>query len=650
MARWPLGEEIRYDGTTHPLVSALPYYHLVPKDPAEHLEYRLNIRRMAHNNPSVQRQLIQWSIADPLFFVNTFCWIIEPRGVGKIPFNSWSNQDPWLAALSKYSGVRDIKGDKSRAQGESWLLVADYFREFLLFQSCFQAFVSLDENTADNPDNPDSLGWKVDFLHENLPDWMKVPELWVGGAHRKVSNHTWYNPKRSLHGVQLGGNYLQAFASTGTAGKGGRRKRFGFDEAAFMDRARDLIENLRAVTDCRNVFSTPNGKGDYFAELMHRKDSWLTITLDWRDNPSQNEGLYTTDDAGNLKMLRDNYQYPPDYKWVLDGKIRSYWYDRECERAGNNAVEIARELDRDYGGSKGRPFQPDVLTIARQYVRPESRRGELKYDKADLSNTDELKFRARPEGPLKLWCELDSEGFPPGGDYAVACDIAAGTGGGGTSNSVIQVVSAAGEQVGEFVSNTISPTKLAQMAIALCYWFGRGRSSSFLNWEKTGPLGTQFSREVTRQGYSNVYVAPDKKFKVTKKVKVDKVKRPGWHTQKTSETLEPLVSALENQAVTIHSSALVQECSEYEFGKNGDWVHPGAENKDDTSIAGHNHGDRAVAMGVAVISLQDRKWLKGIVGKPKQQPITDAPWNSSAGRLARYQRESRMASKAMCQW
>jgi hypothetical protein len=635
---WPIGEEIRYDGTVHPLVAALPYYHEVPKGPVEHLEYRLYVADRCLTDLDFRQGCIDACTVDPLFFCNTFVYIVEAREgekvSGRVPFNTWAHQDPWLAALSHYSGRRDIKGDKSRAQGESWLLVTDYFREFLFLKNVFQGLVSLDENTADNPDNPDSLGWKIDFIHANLPTWMQVPGLALDGPNRKVTKHTWRNPLRN--------NYMQAWAATGTAAKGGRRKRVGFDEAAFMADAKALIENLRAVTNCRNVFSTPNGRGDYFCELMHRKDSWLTLPLDWEDNPSQNEGKYTSK-GGNLLILD---VYPPNYNFRLDDITRSPWFDAECDRAGNNMTEINRELRRDYGGAKSRPFPEEILAPVRKFVRPPDGVGKLSFERSDPSDIDSIEFVRHSKGPLKLWCHLDEEGLPPPGAYVLGCDVAAGTGG-RASSSAIQVFNGIGEQVAEFACNKTSPAKLANLAVAMCYWFGHGKPTPFLNWEKTGTLGTQFSRQVERLNYPYIYYMKDPETKGAKRSK-----KPGWHTSKTASTLEPLANALTNEQIVLRSDELLRECGEYEF-IGTDWKHPGGETDEDPANQGVNHGDRACAAGVAVISLRDRHLLPEIRRKKNEREprLSEAPSHSMAGRFRERKRQDRQRNESVsCVW
>jgi hypothetical protein len=570
------------------------------------------------------------------------CWIIEPRdetGDSLLPFNTWPNQDPAMAALAHYAGrKRDIVGDKSRAQGASWIVVALFVWIMLFRRRKVLGFMSKDESTADDPNDPSSLGWKIDFAIKNLPTWMRPPGLEVGGANRNSTHHTWKNV--------LMDTTIKGYAANKTSGTGGRFTTFFLDEAAIFGSNRDLaaLSNLQMTCNNRIVISTPYGTDTEFSRLVKTPSVWLQIILDWEDNPSQNQGKYTSRE-GKLVIIDEKYEFPADYKFILDDIVRSPWFDYECARMNHNMTEINRELRRDHGGSKSRPFPEEILAPLRKFVLPPRHRGHLSFEKSDPSDLGSIEFVAGQQGPLSLWCELDEEGLPPPMAIVVNADIGAGTGG-AASNSAIQIFNGIGEQVGEFACNKTSPARLAKIAVALCWWFGRGQPTPFLNWEKTGPLGTQFAREVERLSYPYIYYMKDPESKGAKRSK-----KPGWHTSKTADTLGPLCNAMTNERIVIRSEDLLRECGEYEYGPT-DWVHPGAVNAKDASNQGVNHGDRAMAAGVAVISLIDRHLLPDIRPKKQQEPrLADAPVNSMAGRYReRLNRRREMEEATSCVW
>jgi hypothetical protein len=644
LQRWPIGEEIRYqDGEVHPFVAALPYYGIVPKDPLAHLDFRIEIAERCAADEAYRQMILEWCAADFLFFVNVFCWIVEPRdesGDSLMPFNTWANQDPVMAAMAHYLGKRrDIVGDKSRAQGATWIVCALYIWGALFRRRKSFGIMSKDETTGDDYQDPNSVGWKIDFILKNLPEWMRPAGIEVNGPNRSTTHHTWRFANTD--------STIKIYAANKTSARGGRATSFFLDEAGSFGGNRDLeaLSNLQQVCFNRIVISTPNGTEIEFYRLVSTPSIWLKVILDWEDNPSQNEGKYTSKD-GKLEVLDLDFEFPPDYDYILDGITRSPWFDNECARANHNMVEINRELRRDHGGSKTRPFPEAALSTALRFCRDPDHQGTLRFERSDPSDIDSMKWREEKNGPLKLWFHPDTEGLPPPGTYVVNADVAAGTGSSTSSNSCIQVFNQIGEQVAEFACNKTPPTKLARILVALCYWFGRGQATSYANFEKTGPLGTQFSGALKRLQYPHVYHMIDRTKRGAKRSN-----NPGWHTSKTANTLEPLVNALCDEQIVIRSLDLARECSEYEFDK-GDWVHPGAKSAKDAADQGFNHGDRAVAAGIAVISLIDRHMLPDPRPKRKQEErLSDAPGNSIAGRYRdRQKRQREVAESRSCVW
>lgn len=644
MQRWPIGETVRYqDGKLDPFVAALPYYGVVPKDPLAHLDFRIEIAKRCATDLAYREMIHKWCAEDFLFFCNSMVWIIEPRdesGDSLMPFNTWANQDPVMAAMAHYLGKRrDIVGDKSRAQGATWIVCALYIWGALFRRRKAFGIMSKDEETGDDYQDPNSVGWKIDFILKNLPEWMRPAGIEVGGPHRSTTHHTWRFANTD--------STIKIYAANKTSGRGGRATSFFLDEAGSFGANRDLeaLSNLQQVCFNRIVISTPNGTEIEFYRLVSTPSIWLKVILDWEDNPSQNQGKYTSRD-GKLEILDLNFEFPPDYDYILDGITRSPWFDNECARANHNMVEINRELRRDHGGSKTRPFPETALSTAKKYCRDPDRQGMLGFERSDPSDIDSMKWREDKAGPLKLWFQPDTEGLPPPGTYVVNADVAAGTGSSTSSNSVIQVFNNVGEQVAEFACNRTPPPKLARIMVALCYWFGRGKPTSYANFEKTGPLGTQFSGALKRLQYPHVYHMIDRTKRGGKRSN-----NPGWHTSKTANTLEPLVNALCDEQIVIRSHDLARECGEYEFSQ-GDWTHPGAKSAKDAADQGFNHGDRAVAAGIAVISLIDRHMLPD--RKPKkasEQRLSDAPSNSIGGRLReRQDRREELAGARSCVW
>ena len=232
-------------------------------------------------------------------------------------------------------------------------------------------------------------------------------------------------------------------------------------------------------------------------------------------------------------------------------------------------------------------------------------------------------------GPVWVYCPLDSRNRPPERQYVVGVDIAAGLGGSHSSNSVCQIIDVVtGEQVLEYAINTVEPKDFADDCIALCKIF----HDAYLIWEINGP-GSAFTMQVMERGYSNFYMR-----KVQwKKGKSKKTKEPGWHTR---ERTKEMMFADLNQAVKcgelkLKSEVLVQECSEY-VREGGKIIHIGSKNTDDGSSKGEAHGDRVMAMCIALQGVKDRP--AGVFStQVSKQEMNDAPPWTFAGRNRLYE-------------
>ena len=203
-----------------------------PKTAQENNEWRLAIRLEATGNVEFQKLVIERCRTDILFFFNAFVFIHEPRtkltdadqGSTQIPFATWAHQDPCILAFKEaIENQESLGAEKSRGEGATWMVLM-VFVWFWLFNKSFLTFgiVSRNEQASDNPEDPDSLGWKLDFALANLPRWMvhlekKEPKQ-PGPSilfNRSGRNHTWSNRHTR--------STITAYTTTGNLGRGGRK-------------------------------------------------------------------------------------------------------------------------------------------------------------------------------------------------------------------------------------------------------------------------------------------------------------------------------------------------------------------------------------------------------------------------------------------
>ena len=619
---FPIGEVRQHTGTPSEGVrSVIPFYRLVPKDTIAQLRWRLYIRERAHHDLKFRDTVIRACREDILFFANTFCWVFEPRPTPRVlPLNSWRDQDDVIAWMDECYGVREVGIEKSRGVGASWNAVLLFFHKWLFVDRAAMAMISRTEEAVDTRDDPDCLMWKLDFLYDNLPYWLQQDSQGRKILERNYGTHKFLN--------RANGASIYGYAATGDVTTGGRKTAILLDEFAKFKVGQDqaALDSTQHVTDCRYFVSTYKGSANCFFTMMTQPSSMLKIVVDWKDNPNRGAGLYTTN-KGELEILDEEYDYPENYDFVLDGKARSPWYDIECRRPGATPLSIAQELDRDPYGSVSKLFSKESYDKQRAHVTDPVWRGEVDWDRETL----DFSWHDRSDGTMRLW--IPKSDLPDRGPYSIGCDIAAGTGGDFSSNSVIEVFDIpTGEQVLEYACNDIYPNDFAQLAIGVCRFLAGKRDPYFayLAWDANGSGGAQFYKEIKRWGWANLYL-----HRSTTNRRQARTQKPGyWQQDRGAAILMELHNAMLHEKVQLRSKIGLEETMQYEYDGSGDIVHRGAAISEDPSVKGKSHGDRAYALAVSLLAAQDRQL-------PQDEPEPHVvPRESPLGLLRRSHRDS----------
>lgn len=585
-----------------------PYYHLVPKDPLDNIRFRRHMVEWGGKSRDNAHQLWMACKRDPLFYINTFAWTYDPDKRPRwVPFNTYPIQDRLIAEIRNAVDLgHDLWCPKSRREGLSWIIVtiANWYASFHKDMSIL--LVSRNERYVDDSTNPKSLFWKIDGLLERLPTWLPhVP--------KKDRKHMslYY---RDTHSV------IDGESTTGDVARGDRRDFIGLDEHAAFDLTAgyEVLPATQAASKCRIFISTPKGPGNAFASLRDQ-DKLRKFYLHWSDNPDHAAGLYTAKDD-KLEILDAEYRYPADYPYVLDGKLRSPYYDAECDRAQNKAI-IAQELDIDFLGSGSQLFDPEVLRAQEFYTRDPFRTGEISYD---LDSAKFNEFVETSNGKWSIWCNIDAQGnLPQDRPYVIGVDVAQGT---GASNSVINVTDGkTGEQIAEYVDSRILPDVLAELIFAMGDWLsGEGGSHPLAVIEANGGAGTNCISRLVSLGYQNVFCRciEDSHHK-------KQSDKPGWWSSQANK--KPLLLALQmamsHGKYTPRSLAMIRECGEYMHQPGGSVAHAKSVSSMDPSGARENHGDRVIAAAMANRGIKDvQEFDGGDYVKPKP-PFMSIAWN-----------------------
>lgn len=609
------------------MLSPGEWHRSVPRGVDENLQFRIALRKRAQSKPGFQKSLIEMCRQDLLFYVNGFVFTYDPRTrLKSLPFVTWPIQDrAFPTILDCIEHGQDLVIEKSRDMGASWmsLIVMEWLWHFHPGNSFLM--VSRKEDLVDAPGDPDSLFWKVDFVHKHLPRWLK-PET----------------DRRKLHFGNMGnGSTIDGESTTAAAGVGGRRTAMFIDEFSRIEEGYHLLAGTADTTQCRIFNFTPWGTSNAAYKLA-RRDDVRKLRLHWKDHPEKARGLYQYDERQAKVVVLDHaFSHGPEFNFVLDGKLRSPWYDAECKRR-NNDREVAQMLDIDYQGSAYQFFDKAmIVTLQATYGEDPWWEGDITFDPDTGRPRSLVKAKG---GPLKLWCHLVDD-KPVPGRYGAGADLSAGT---GATNSCLSIASArTGEKVAEYASPYLRPEQMALRAVALCWLFkdDLGNGAAFA-WEQQGP-GIVFGKRMIELGYRNIFYRKNE-LKMGGPQSMDV---PGWFPSNDNKRLllEEYREALSSRKYLNRNSTALEECLFFIHTPQGKVEHSQEEHgfsdvtgERDPSGARVNHGDRVIADSLSWMMIREE--LGGVVKKKKEEgpPVLSLAWRREYSKNRKREDEERV--------
>jgi hypothetical protein len=589
------------------------------------LLFRKKVLKLALEKEDYALQLWIMCSRDLLFFINTFVFTYDPRRIPKItelPFITYDFQDVafddiLLAITNKY----DQLTEKSRDMGASWMYLMVFLWYFTFVSFSAFRLLSRNEDLVDKDEDPDCLFWKVLFALKRLPHFLQPEYNYV---HLHIKN---LDNEATVDGC----------TTTSDAARGGRCTAMFPDEFAAVPDGHAMLASTGAVTKCRLFNSTHHGAGTAFYQLSV-KETMNKLKLHWSLHPLKNSGLYYSE-GKKLVMVDRNFRgvvsigdkkyiFPDNYPFILDGKLRSPWYDDECARAAH-PMEIAQELDMDPFAADFQYFDgPLIAEIEIEDVRPPFHEGMLEFDEDSL---DPLEFKEGKNGPLKLWIHPDAYGrFPVELQIGVGVDVSAGTGASNSARTYVNLRT--GEKIAEYANPWIKPEAFARVGIALNKWF----NNAFEVPDGAGP-GRTYCDELIDLGYRNIYFRRDE---VGLKKKVSD--KPGvfLNPKEKRAIFGKYRRALKEKSFIQRSHEANQECLAYIFTTGNKIEHTTAVKSVDPSGAGDSHGDRCVADACANKCLE-------LLG-PKN--LLDTPGNEPRHCWAARKREAEQKKQKKAEW
>lgn len=597
-----------------------PFYDLYPKSVVGNLLWRIACRERALKDERFREALYQAGMEDVLWFFGFYLWVHEPRAtVKRRPFIPWPHQESVIVAMDEtISEAMDTQKPtsltlkKSRAQGGTYVYLGVQIRRALKESGFSSGLVSRNEDMVDSRIDASAVMYKLAWMLDRLPFWM------LRGYERSLSDHTIRLPNESL---------WVGYAATGDVARGGRLTMFAFDEPGseeFVSAAKDykVMSSVSHVTNCVFLCSTFGVDSGVFYESATDPDNERVYTLDWKENPEHSRLLYIRRDGVAQAVRPEDQEAVQEYVsshqrelrsierrgHVMEGKVRSPWYDAHCLQPGATTRFIARELDMDPRGAVGKVFTSELL----DRVRRESCKAPI-WQGVPVFDSETLLLNGlipRQDGPLKLWFRPGPDNSCPLGPFTVGCDMASGSDGAYSSNSVACIIDdRTGEQVGEYAIKGMPLIKFARVVVGLCRWL----RDAELGWEDSG-MSAPFAKEIMEViYYGHIYYR-----EVPEIGSRRKSRKAGWSNRRSedkADLFEKLALAMETGQFTVRSEELVTECGQYEWD-SGKIIHAPTKNRNATET---NHGDRAIAGGVCYLVYEDRQTGKNLDNRMEEE-------------------------------
>ena len=400
-----------------------------PKDFTENLQYRTFILGLCEKKDvGPQAAAAVWKTCSEddeglLFFFNVFCWTQDTRTRDKdLPFITYEYQDEAIREVNRsIEAGENLFIDKSRDMGVTYIILYVFFWRFLFKKSEQFRIGSRKEDFVDRQGDMDTLFEKLRYCLNFIPFWLQPK----GFSKKKHSTYM------KLLNPELG-NAIIGEATNADFARGGRPKSVLFDEFEAWDMAEEAWRSASDATQCKIAVGTPKGAGNKFAELSRTDEVKRKLHLLWWKHPTK---AVTSKEYLELKSLNEELnadQSTAPSGCYLDkaGKIRSEWYDKQCEN--RKKEDIAENLDCDYLNS-GRPVFDTAKCVQRQNecVDPVTQ-GDLLWkirpvfsESGECINEHQLEVELvkNINGLYRIW-EMPKDGFDDG--YVIAADTAEG--------------------------------------------------------------------------------------------------------------------------------------------------------------------------------------------------------------------------------
>lgn len=217
---------------------------------------------------------------DVVHFINNWVDTFDPREEHpNLPFKLYPFQVETIQWLEDgFQKKQNGLIEKSRDMGVTWLVCAWTVHKWLFHPSFVARFGSRKEDLVDDH-TLESIFGKLRHILYRLPKFLRPFQM----TKREDSHLYLINPINNS--VCIGESTNVGF------GRGGRSSVVFLDEFAHVPYSEAVWTSVRNNSDCINLLSSVNGKGNQFAWLRH--ESKIRVkTLHWTAHPKKSQAWY----------------------------------------------------------------------------------------------------------------------------------------------------------------------------------------------------------------------------------------------------------------------------------------------------------------------------------------------------------------------
>lgn len=614
------------------------FFNLIPTEPVQNIAFRKELHSLICKDDKLKKIYLEMCWAKPQIMFSSAFFTYNPQmpvGLRHVPFILRPKQIECIDSIKWHiDNGRNLAIDKSRKEGATELICKIFMVYWLLCPDSSFLVGSRSENFVDKSTeliNGKLIGTHKCLFHKLLYTLHTMPQYLVPNF-----------SKTHLQLINLENNSgINGESTNESFGAGDRSTSVLADELARIEPniAQSIIESINDTSECCIYNSTQYkwGAAHPYNKLL-KSGKVDVFVLGWESNPEKNIGFYISPKTGyiqitDLKYFRETYSGVFDnftstdlidltkidwkdfepYNFVADGgegnfnAPRSIWFDSEDKRRSKR--DVCQNILRIASGSADMVFDYALIARLRNSDQCLPKYSfEVKYD-INETYIHNVKIKSSASVTAVKWWGILKNGRPSQEhNYLIACDISKGT---GASNSVAAVVDVnSSELVGLYANPNVDEITFAEQVVALCKWIGGATKEAYLVWEANGP-GETFGKRVIKLKYDFIYYDTNEKLKHPKKSK-----KPGWYSTKGMNgskisLLNELSGALMERfrhntqfnSLKVHDEQLINELESYVFFEGNIDVGLAAAQLETTG-ARYAHGDRVIAVGLAVLAMK----------------------------------------------